>query len=388
MLLRDLVIDGVTVPEGAGGIDVTGITADSRAVGRGFLFAALAGVTTDGSRYVEAAVAAGAAAVLADPHAMVVAPPGVAVLRAAEPRQALARLAARFYPRQPENLVAVTGTAGKTSVASFYREICTSAGREAASMGTVGVASRRWSAYGSLTTPDPVSLHAALDRLAGEGVTHAAIEASSHGLDQRRLDGIRIRAAAFTNLGRDHMDYHPDVGHYLAAKLRLFTAILPEDGVAVVDMDGARSEDVAAAAAGRGIALWRVGRKGAEIRILDVTAAGFEQVLDIEAFGQRRTVRLPLAGSFQASNALVAAGLAIATGIEADRAFAALATLKGAPGRLELVGEHNGALVYVDYAHKPDALASVLQALAPLSSAGGSSSSSARRRPRSPASAR
>lgn len=367
MLLRDLVADGVTLPEDAGEIDVTGITADSRAVERGFLFAALSGVTTDGSRYVKAAVEAGAAAVLAETHAMVVAPPAVAVLRAADPRRALALLAARFYPRQPAHLVAVTGTAGKTSVASFFREICASAGYEAASMGTVGVVSRRWSAYGSLTTPDPVSLHAALDRLAREGVTHAALEASSHGLDQRRLDGIRLEAAAFTNLGRDHMDYHPDVEHYLAAKLRLFTAILPKDGVAVVDMDGARSEDVATAVAERGSALIRVGRKGSEIRILDLTAAGFEQTIEIEAFGRRRSVRLPLAGGFQASNALVAAGLAIATGVDADAAFDAVGSLKGAPGRLELVGRKaNGALVYVDYAHKPEALASVLQALRPF----------------------
>ncbi|MBN9021758.1 MAG: UDP-N-acetylmuramoyl-L-alanyl-D-glutamate--2,6-diaminopimelate ligase, partial [Rhizobiales bacterium] len=226
MLLRDLVSDGVTVPPGAGDVDVTGITADSRAVERGFLFAALSGSTTDGGRYVPGAVASGAAAVLADVHAHVVAPEGVPVLRTADPRRALALAAARA-----------------------------TAGLEAASMGTIGVVSRRWSAYGSLTTPDPVALHSGLDRLAREGVTHAALEASSHGLDQRRLDGIRIRAAGFTNLGRDHMDYHPDVAHYLAAKLRLFEVILPADGVAVVDLDGARSDDVAAAAARRGLTL-------------------------------------------------------------------------------------------------------------------------------------
>ncbi len=367
MLLRDLVSDGVTVPPGAGDVDVTGITADSRAVERGFLFAALSGSTTDGGRYVPGAVANGAAAVLADVHAHVVAPEGVPVLRTADPRRALALAAARFYPRQPAHLVAVTGTAGKTSVAAFFREICATAGLEAASMGTIGVVSRRWSAYGSLTTPDPVALHSGLDRLAGEGVTHAALEASSHGLDQRRLDGIRIRAAGFTNLGRDHMDYHPDVAHYLAAKLRLFEVILPADGVAVVDLDGARSDDVAAAAARRGLTLFRVGRKGREIRIEDIAAAGFEQRITVEAFGRRRVVSLPLAGSFQASNALVAAGLAIAAGVDEDAAFEALSALKGAPGRLELVGrKSNGALVYVDYAHKPEALSSVLQALRPF----------------------
>ena len=367
MLLRDLVSHDVTLPAGSGAVDVTGITADSRAVQRGFLFAALSGSTTDGGRYVAGAAANGAVAVLADTQAAITAPSGVVVLRAEDPRRELALAASRFYPRQPEHLVAVTGTAGKTSVAAFFREICAAAGHEAASMGTIGVVSRRWSVYGSLTTPDPVALHAGLDRLAREGVTHAAIEASSHGLDQRRLDGIRIQAAAFTNLGRDHMDYHPDVGHYLAAKLRLFTVILPGDGVAVVDMGGARSEEVAAAAERRGVKLVRVGRKGREIRIEDIAAAGFEQRISVEAFGRRRVVSLPLAGAFQASNALVAAGLAIAAGVAEDAAFEALAGLRGAPGRLELVGRKaNGALVYVDYAHKPEALASVLQALRPF----------------------
>ena len=367
MLLRDLVATDVTLPDDAGAIDIKGITADSRAVGRGFLFAALPGTTTDGSRFVGDAVARGAAAVLVAAEVPAEAPAGVALLRAGDPRRSLSLIASRYYPLQPGHLVAVTGTAGKTSVAAFFREICAAAGHEAASMGTIGVASRRWSTYGSLTTPDPVALHAALDRLAREGVTHAALEASSHGLDQRRLDGIRIGAAAFTNLGRDHMDYHPDVEHYLAAKLRLFTVVLPADGVAVIDMDGARSADVADVAAGRGLALIRIGRAGREIRILDNAMAGFEQRLALEAFGRRREVVVPLAGAFQASNALVAAGLAIAAGVDEDAVFAALPRLKGAPGRLELVGRKaNGAMVFVDYAHKPEALASALKALRPL----------------------
>jgi UDP-N-acetylmuramoyl-L-alanyl-D-glutamate--2,6-diaminopimelate ligase len=367
MLLGDLVATDVTLAPGAGAIDITGISADSRAVGRGFLFAALPGSTTDGARYVADAVARGAAAVLAAAGVGLDAPPGVAVIRAADPRRVLALAAARFHPRQPEKLVAVTGTAGKTSVAAFTREIFAAAGHEAASIGTIGVASRRWSTYGSLTTPDPIALHQALDRLAGEGVTHAALEASSHGLDQRRLDGIRITAAAFTNLGRDHMDYHPTVADYLGAKLRLFTTILPSDGVAVIDMDGARAGDVLAAAGKRGAGLIRVGRAGAEIRILDIQPSGFQQRVKVEAFGEKRDVVLPLAGAFQASNALVAAGLAVAAGVDRDKVFAALARLQGAPGRLELVGRKpNGALVFVDYAHKPDAMVSVLRALRPL----------------------
>ena len=367
MLLRDLVTADVTLPERAGAIDIKGITADSRAAAPGFLFAALPGSLTDGARFVEDAASRGAVAVLCNAGAGVTPPPGVVLIRTGDARRALALAAARFHPLQPEHLVAVTGTSGKTSVAAFFREICADAGHEAASMGTIGIVSRRWSTYGSLTTPDPVALHAALDRLAREGVTHAAVEASSHGLDQSRLDGIRIKAAGFTNLGRDHMDYHPSVEHYLAAKLRLFTVILPKDGVAVVDMDGARAEEVEAVARKRGVAVTRVGRNGREIRIKDILATGFEQRLRIEAFGKSREVLLPLAGAFQASNALVAAGLAIAAGVDADAAFAALAKLRGAPGRLELVGRKaNGALVFVDYAHKPEAMASMLQALRPL----------------------
>ena len=206
-----------------------------------------------------------------------------------------------------------------------------------------------------------------LDRLAGEGVTHAALEASSHGLDQHRLDGIRILAAGFTNLGRDHMDYHPTVEAYLAAKLRLFTDILPADGTAVIDMDGARSADVAAVAEKRGQTLIRIGWAGSEIRFLGLAAEGLHQRLRLSAFGVKRDLLLPLAGSFQASNALVAAGLAIGAGIDAETAIDALAAVEGAPGRLELVGhKQNGALVFIDYAHKPDALVSVLQALRPM----------------------
>jgi UDP-N-acetylmuramoyl-L-alanyl-D-glutamate--2,6-diaminopimelate ligase len=276
-------------------------------------------------------------------------------------------MAAQFYPRQPDHLVAVTGTSGKTSVAVFARQIFAAAGKEAASLGTIGVVSRKRSEYGSLTTPDPVVLHAELDRLAGEGVTHAALEASSHGLDQRRLDGIRIEAAAFTNLGRDHMDYHPTVEAYLAAKLRLFRDILPASGAAIIDMDGARAPDVLAAARARGQELIRVGRAGVELRLVDLKPEGFRQRLRVEAFGRDHDILLPLAGAFQASNALVAAGVAIATGIDAGVALAALGKLQGAPGRIELVGrKQNGALVFVDYAHKPDALVSVLTALRPM----------------------
>ncbi len=367
MQLGELAGTDLTFDREAGALEIRGLTADSRAVGRDFLFAALPGSTTDGARYAADAISRGATAVLTGTDVRFDGGPDVVLLRAVDPRRALALLAARFHPLQPEHLVAVTGTSGKTSVAAFVRQIFATAGHSSASVGTLGIVSRRWSAYGSLTTPDPIALHAALDRLAREGVTHAAVEASSHGLDQRRLDGMRISAAGFTNLGRDHMDYHPTVADYLAAKLRLFTAILPANGTAVVDMDGAHSAEVLATARRRGQTLVRVGRKGSEIRLAGVAPTGFRQRLAIEAFGRPYEVMLPLAGSFQASNALVAAGLAIGAGIAADVALEALASLEGAPGRLELAGHKaNGALIFIDYAHKPDALVSALQALRPM----------------------
>jgi UDP-N-acetylmuramoyl-L-alanyl-D-glutamate--2,6-diaminopimelate ligase len=367
MHLGDLASADIALDPSARAIEIGGLAADSRAVERGFLFAALTGSLTDGARYIGDAIGHGAAAVLVDRRTPVPETAGVAVLRTDDPRRELALMAARLHPRQPDRLVAVTGTSGKTSVATFARQIFAAAGHEAASIGTIGIVSRRWSTYSGLTTPDPVALHAMLDRLAREGVTHAALEASSHGLDQRRLDGIRIVAAGFTNLGRDHMDYHPTVAHYLDAKLRLFTVILPRDGTAVVDMDGARSDAIAAVARERRQKLIRIGRRGSELRLVDLTASGFRQRLRIEAFGRMTDVVLPLAGAFQASNALVAAGLVIAGGVSPDEAVASLARLEGTPGRLELVGHKaNGAMIFIDYAHKPDALVSALSALRPL----------------------
>ena len=358
---------GLSLSTGIGAVEIGGLTADSRRIAPGDLFAALPGVAADGARFAGQAVDRGAVAVLAATGAVLDLPAEIPVLHAAEPRRALALMAARFYPRQPAHLVAVTGTSGKTSVAAFVRQIFAAAGHAAASLGTIGVVSAKRTEYGNLTTPDPVALHAELDRLAGEGVTHAALEASSHGLDQHRLDGIRIVAAGFTNLGRDHMDYHATVEAYLAAKLKLFTDVLPASGTAVVDMDGARSADVAAVAGARGQRLVRVGRAGSEIRLDALAADGFRQRLSLSVFGARRDVLLPLAGSFQASNALTAAGLAIGAGIDADTAIGALANLEGAPGRLELVGrKQNGALVFIDYAHKPDALVSALETLRPM----------------------
>ncbi|MEX0851927.1 MAG: UDP-N-acetylmuramoyl-L-alanyl-D-glutamate--2,6-diaminopimelate ligase [Bauldia sp.] len=367
MLLGDLAAADLTLSDGAAAIDIKGITADSRTVGPGFLFAALPGTATDGARFVGEAVGRGAVAVLAAADARLEGVGGVAVLAAGDPRRALALIAARFYRRQPEHLVAVTGTSGKTSVADFARQIFTAAGKSAASIGTLGVIAGRRRQAGALTTPDTVSLHAELDRLARQGVSHAALEASSHGLDQRRLDGLRIEAAGFTNLGRDHLDYHATVADYLAAKLRLFTAILPPGKAAVIDMDGARASEVAEAATARGHDLVRVGRAGKEIRLAGLAPDGLSQRLRIAAFGRDYNLVLPLAGAFQASNALVAAGLAIGAGIEAEAALAALSRLKGPPGRLELAGRSKGGgMIFIDYAHKPDAIESALAALRPM----------------------
>jgi UDP-N-acetylmuramoyl-L-alanyl-D-glutamate--2,6-diaminopimelate ligase len=348
-------------------LEIGGVAVDSRAVKPGDVFFALAGHKTDGARFIAAAIAAGAVAVAGEQ-----APDGgcgVPFVATPNARLALALAAARFFPQQPATIAAVTGTSGKTSVAAFTREIWARLGHVAASIGTIGLVSDKRTVYGSLTTPDPIALHRQLDEIARDGVTHLAFEASSHGLDQYRLDGVRIAAGGFTNLSRDHMDYHPDVAHYLAAKLRLFRELIPSGGAAVISADHDCSAEVLDAARGRGLRILAVGRHGdgagEGIRLLEATIDGFAQKLALEHRGRRYGLRLPLVGHFQIENALVAAGLAIATGSAADAVFASLEHLEGAMGRLERVGERNGAQIFVDYAHKPDALAKALQALRP-----------------------
>ncbi|HYY38007.1 MAG TPA: UDP-N-acetylmuramoyl-L-alanyl-D-glutamate--2,6-diaminopimelate ligase [Xanthobacteraceae bacterium] len=346
-------------------IEIAGVSADSRAVRPGELFVAVAGAKTDGLNFIPQALAAGAAAIMAERPPPAPLPAGVAFIKVDDARRALALAAAKFFSRQPRVIAAVTGTSGKTSVAAFMRQIWTALGHAAASIGTVGLVSPQREVYGSLTTPDPVALHRSLDQLAGEGVTHLAIEASSHGLDQRRLDGVRVAAGGFTNLSRDHLDYHPTLEAYLAAKLRLFTDLIEPGGAAVVAADHEEAEIVASAAIRRDLRLVTVGRRGQGIRLVESTIEGFAQALALEHAGREYRVRLPLPGEFQVDNALVAAGLVIATGVDPSATFAALGNLKGAKGRLELVGQRNGAPIFVDYAHKPDALAKALQALRP-----------------------
>jgi len=366
MRLRDLFSDDATIDPSADAVAVGGLAVDSRAVKPGDLFFALAGVRTDGARFIDAAIKAGAVAVAGD-H-----PPqgalGVPFVVTSNARRALSLAAARFYPRQPATIAAATGTSGKTSVAAFARQIWQRLGHVSASIGTIGLVSDKRTVYGSLTTPDPIALHRQLDEITADGVTHLAFEASSHGLDQYRLDGVRVAAGGFTNLSRDHMDYHPDVAHYLNAKLRLFRDLIADGGAAVVSADHDCSAQVIEAAAARKLRIIAVGRKADAregIRVIGATIDGFAQRLVIEHRGRGHTIRLPLVGEFQIENALVAAGLAIGTGSVADDVFGNLEHLEGAKGRLELVGEHNGAPIFVDYAHKPDALAKALQALRP-----------------------
>ncbi|WP_457583805.1 UDP-N-acetylmuramoyl-L-alanyl-D-glutamate--2,6-diaminopimelate ligase [Ensifer canadensis] len=347
-------------------IEVAGITADSRQVQPGDLFVAVSGTKANGTSYIADALARGAVAVIAESN---VKPDGASapVLSLGNPRAFLARAAAAFYGRQPETMVAVTGTAGKTSVASFTRQIWAHSGLAAAMIGTTGVVAPGRNDYGSLTTPDPVSLHKLLAELTDAGVTHAAMEASSHGLDQSRLDGVKLSAAAFTNLGRDHMDYHPTVEHYMASKMRLFEALLPKGAPAVIFADDQWSEQAIAAARKARLDVRTVGRKGDFISLKRVEHFRHKQSAEVHVGDDIFEIHIPLAGDFQVANALVAAGLAISTGISAKAAFSALEKLQGASGRLELVGQtRDGALAYVDYAHKPDALENVLASVRPF----------------------
>jgi len=361
--LRDLLPEAAIDARQAA-IDIAGLSADSRKVKSGYLFVAIAGAKADGTHFAKQAAAAGAAAVVAEqrPEGL---PSSVAYIQVDNARRALALAAAKFYPRQPQTIAAVTGTSGKTSVAAFTRQIWTTLGFQSASIGTVGVVSPKGEQYGSLTTPDPVDLHRTLDRLAGEGVTHLALEASSHGLDQYRLDGVRIAAGGFTNLSRDHLDYHPTIEAYLAAKLRLFEDLIVAGGTAVVGIDDCYAGQVVDAARKRRLKIMTVGEQGEDIKLAGGSIDGFAQVIDVAHDGRRYKVKLPLVGAFQVQNAALAAGLAIATGAEPIRTFAALEHLTGAKGRLELVGNRNGAPIFIDYAHKPDALKKALASLRP-----------------------
>ena len=363
MRLRDL-LPNIPMDDSAGALDIRALASDSRKVAPGTLFFAIAGAAGDGLAFANDAVARGAAAIISD--RMPAHSPAIPFVQTDDVRLALAMAAARITPGQPAIIAAITGTSGKTSVAAFLRQIWARLGHRAASLGTIGLVGPNGDVSGSLTTPDPITLHQTLDKLAADGVTHLAMEASSHGLDQRRLDGVHLSAGAFTNLSRDHLDYHASVEDYLGAKLRLFDALLHPGQSAIFDADAEIAPRVVAAANARGLRVLSVGRHADGICLLNVRAHELAADLQLEYADELYEITLPLAGEFQISNALVAAGLAIACGDAPAKVFAALEHLDGAPGRLELVGQHNNAAVFVDYAHKPDALEKVLAALRPL----------------------
>lgn len=348
-------------------VDVAGLTADSRAVEPGFLFAALAGSQTDGALYAREAIERGAIAVLCSENAFTELRNEPAIIIPSEnPRLRLAQIAARFYPRQPQSIAAITGTNGKTSIASFARQIWSSVGVRAASMGTLGVVWPGGESNLGHTTPDPIAVHKALDDLSGHGVTHLALEASSHGLAQHRLDGVQIKAAAFSNLTRDHLDYHESFEAYQYAKLRLFGELLGPGKTAVLNADAAIFDEVENLCWSRGHRVFSIGYEGKDVRIESSIPTRHGQSLQLRYKGQPVKVELPLVGDFQTTNALMAVGLVIACGIPASDALSAIERLEGVPGRLEhTIDTKDGASVYVDYAHTPDALSSVLTALRP-----------------------
>ena len=350
---------------------LSGLTADSRAVRAGMLFAALPGTAVHGAKFIGMALEQGAAAVLTDAEGArlasdVLSESDVALVVAEDPRAALACAAALWFGAQPEVMVAVTGTNGKTSVATFTRQIWAALGREAINIGTTGIEGA-WTAPSGHTTPDPVTLQKLLAAAAAGGVTHAAMEASSHGIDQRRLDGVRLKAAGFTNLTQDHLDYHGTMEAYFEAKAQLFTRLLPEDGVAVINLDGARGSDMAELALNRGLRVLTVGKGlGADLQIAATRPDATGQEVRYLWQGRAFQTRLGLIGAFQAENVAVAAGLCIAAGDAPEAVLGVLPRLTGVRGRMQLAATRkNGAAVYVDYAHTPDAIETALRALRP-----------------------
>ena len=357
------ILEAAGLPVENGDANVTGFAIDHRKVAPGTIFGAFPGTRFNGEDFIADAVKAGAVAVVARPQAKV---EGAVHVADDEPRQAFATLAARFFQPVPETVVAVTGTNGKTSTVEMTRQIWRMAGYSAASIGTLGVTTADESVSTGLTTPDIVTFLSNMTGLAREGVTHVAYEASSHGLSQYRNEGLRVVAGAFTNLSRDHLDYHATMEDYFAAKMRLFDHVVEESGTAVVWMDDEWSGRAVEHVRRRGLRLLSVGEQGSEIRLLARTPTQLGQTLEIEFEGKGRKINLPLIGAYQAANALVSAGLAIASGTDATKVFDALGRLQPVRGRLERAAINRaGAPVYVDYAHTPDAIEAAIAALRP-----------------------
>ncbi len=362
MKLAELVAP-LAAPPGAEELEITGLAADSRQVKPGYLFAAIQGLARDGREFVPQAAAAGAVAVLTGRGSPPIPLPAV---EAEDVRLSLSRIAARFYPRQPEIAVAVTGTNGKSSTVEFLRQIWTRAGLRGASVGTLGVRTEQGRAALAHTTPDPIGVHRMLQALADTGITHVAMEASSHGLKQRRMDSVRLSACGFTNLTQDHFDYHPNFEDYYAAKRRLFDTLAPRGTPGVIVADGEWGRRMARAAENAGLDVRTVGWDGAWIQLREIVPSPDSQTLRLTTPQGPAQVELPLIGEFQAMNAVLAAGLAAASGMELPAALEQIAHLRGVRGRLERAGETaSGGQVFVDYAHSPDGIAQVLRAVRP-----------------------
>lgn len=346
---------------------IAGITSDSRQVKDNYLFAALPGAKVDGSKFIEDAVHHGAKIILAKEGVQLSENvEDVILINDPNPRQAFAKLVAKFYKLQPENIVAVTGTSGKTSTVSFVQQLWHLSGTEkCASLGTLGLRAPGMRRYGSLTTPDTQSLHAEIADLAAVGINHLAMEASSHGLDQYRLDGVRVRSAAYTNLSRDHLDYHADMDSYFQAKSRLFSEVMQANGTAVINADDEYADRLIEICKKAGHEITSYGSKGDNIKLLTRELKPDGQDISFSVNGKTYEVTLPLVGEFQVMNALCALGLVLSLDDNADKYVPLLAELRGVPGRLQFVSGHPKGAVYVDYAHKPAALETILKTLRP-----------------------
>lgn len=356
-LLEPIVVDANVDPE------ITNLTSDSRAVKPGYLFAALPGFKLDGRDYIESAIENGAAAVLSLPG---IVKPGVPYIANENPRRLYSRIAARLFGAQPETIVALTGTNGKSSTIEFLRQIWMVAGKNAACFGTLGVTTAKGVTPLKHTTPDAVALHRTLNELSESGITHAGMEASSHGLVQYRLEGVKPAAVGFTNLTQDHFDYHADMDDYFNAKARLFTTLAPKGIPAVINVDSEYGQQMAKVANAAGLEIVSVGWSGSDIRIVEVTPRSASQTVELVWDKKRHKVELPLAGEFQTLNAISALGLAVATGVEKEIALEALTHLKTVAGRMEKAGEaRNGAPVFIDFAHTPDGLNKLLRGVRP-----------------------
>ncbi|MDB2439341.1 UDP-N-acetylmuramoyl-L-alanyl-D-glutamate--2,6-diaminopimelate ligase [Hellea sp.] len=341
---------------------VTGLTCDSREVAPGYIFAALPGTVTDGRKFIESALEKGASAVLSTGEIELPVP----YLDRSEPRLAYAQMAAKLYAGQPKTLVAMTGTNGKSSTVEFLRQIWAYAGHQAACFGTLGVQAPQGYRPLTHTTPDAVALHKTLAELTKEGVTHAAMEASSHGLDQYRLDGVNVTASGFTNLTQDHFDYHTDAEDYFMAKARLFTELTPANAPVVINTNDQYGQRLVKMCQERGQDVMQVGWSGQDIRIDEVMPRASSQIITLVVHGERHKIELPLAGEFQVLNAISALGLAMVTGVVKDKALEALGHLYGVAGRMERAGQtQEGAPIFVDFAHTEDGLDKLLRSVRP-----------------------